>query len=238
MRCHPCHREPASSSGSGEPNAEAVCVKGSDAAMVVVICSEARIEKSMKANSPPGRYPWRKHCNRAGSVWGMRASQGGGEEAVVGKGVAEGGNTTTATTCRDNAQAENEATHISRQVLPQAPSPTMTNFRRSSAAMVAVDERLLLLGVVVIDGGSWGGFADGCRTSERAAGEARESERGRGRSRVAGDASGEKEEARSAGRGDEMQQMQQMAAGCRDGKGEKWRREQKSGRPQLMTERE
>jgi hypothetical protein len=28
-------------------------------------------------------------------------------------------------------------THINKQVLPQAPSPTMTNFLRSSAAMVA-----------------------------------------------------------------------------------------------------
>ena len=57
--------------------------------------------------------------------------------------------------------------------------------------------------------------------------------------KAAGDASGENEEARAAGLGDEMQQeQQQMAAGCRDGKGEKWRREQKSGRPQLMTEKE
>lgn len=32
---------------------------------------------------------------------------------------------------------EAKGTHISKQVLPQAPSPTMTSFLRSSAAMVA-----------------------------------------------------------------------------------------------------
>jgi hypothetical protein len=35
---------------------------------------------------------------------------------------------------------ESEDTHINKQVLPQAPSPTMTSFLRSSAAMVAGDE--------------------------------------------------------------------------------------------------
>ena len=97
VRCHPCHGEPASSFGSGEPNAEAVCVESRDAAMAQGAWSEARMEKSMKANSPPGRYPWRKHCIKPRQYWGMRASQGGGKAAAAaaaGKGVAAGGDTT------------------------------------------------------------------------------------------------------------------------------------------------
>jgi len=43
-------------------------------------------------------------------------------------------------------------TYINRQVLPQAPSPTMTSFRRSSADIVAVPER-----------GSYAGEAEGWR---------------------------------------------------------------------------
>jgi hypothetical protein len=35
-------------------------------------------------------------------------------------------------------------THINKQVFPQAPSPTMTSFLRSSAAMVAGDESCVM----------------------------------------------------------------------------------------------
>jgi hypothetical protein len=40
-----------------------------------------------------------------------------------------------------------QETHINKQVLPQAPSPTMTSFLRSSAAMVAAGGRAVMEGV-------------------------------------------------------------------------------------------
>lgn len=54
-------------------------------------------------DEPQGRYPWRRHCS-----------------AVVSK--------------RQKSEGDRgRSTYMSRQVFPQAPSPTMTSLRRISA---------------------------------------------------------------------------------------------------------
>lgn len=78
------------------------------------------------SHSPPGKCPWRKHWKETESASAMHGSQGKWRRKGTGD-LAQP---------RSKAAGENE-THINKQVLPQAPSPTMTNFLRSSAAMVA-----------------------------------------------------------------------------------------------------
>lgn len=42
--------------------------------------------------------------------------------------------------CISSRRGERDETHINRHVFPQAPSPTMTSFRRSSAILKNVDD--------------------------------------------------------------------------------------------------